>query len=112
MSEDDSNEENPDDFPNFDELIGSFMQETSLWPVLVVVMGSAGAFGAALLILTGVDHNPFAAAALLLIFGMSVDVFVQARRKAVYRNLVRLIGLIWCAAIALAGLAIWTGIAF
>lgn len=112
MSEDGSNEENPDDFPNFDELIGSFMQETSLWPVLVVVMGSAGAFGAALLILTGVDHNPFAAAALLLIFGMSVDVFVQARRKAVYRNLLRLIGLIWCASIALAGLAIWTGIAF
>ena len=112
MSEDGSNEENPDDFPNFDELIGSFMQETSLWPVLVVVMGSAGAFGAALLILTGVDHNPFAAAALLLIFGMSVDVFIQARRKAVYRNLLRLIGLIWCASIALAGLAIWTGIAF
>jgi hypothetical protein len=112
MSEEGSDEENPDDFPNFDELIGSFMQETSLWPVLVVVMGSAGAFGAALLILTGVDHNPFAAAALLLIFGMSVDVFVQARRKAVYRYLLRLIGLIWCAAIALAGLAIWTGIAF
>jgi hypothetical protein len=112
MSEDGSNEDNPDDFPNFDELIGSFMQETSLWPVLVVVMGSAGAFGAALLILTGVDHNPFAAAALLLIFGMSVDVFIQARRKAVYRNLLRLIGLIWCASIALAGLAIWTGIAF
>jgi hypothetical protein len=112
MSEDGSNEENPDDFPNFDELIGSFMQETSLWPVLVVVIGSAGAFGAAMLILTGVDHNPFAAAALLLIFGMSVDVFIQARRKAVYRNLLRLIGLIWCASIALAGLAIWTGIAF
>jgi choline-glycine betaine transporter len=53
-----------------------------------------------------------ALAALLLIFGMSVDVFVQAHRKAVHRYLARLIGLIWCASIALAGLAIWTGIAF
>jgi hypothetical protein len=80
--------------------------------LLIVAIGSAGAFGAALLILTGIDRNPFAAAALLLILGMSVDVFLQARRKAVYRNLTRLVGLVWCAAIALAGLAIWTGIAF
>lgn len=109
MTED---EETPEDFPNFDELIGSFMKEVSVWPVLLVAIGSAGAFGAAILILTGIDHNPFAAAALLLIFGMSVDVFVQARRKAVHRNLAKLIGLIWCASIALASLAIWTGIAF
>lgn len=109
MSED---EETPEDFPNFDELIGGFMQEASLWPVLVVLIASAGAFGAAMLVLTGIDHNPFAAAALLLIFGMSVDVFVQSRRKTVYRNLARLVGLIWCAAICFAGLAIWSGIAY
>jgi hypothetical protein len=108
----DEDEERPEDSPNFDELIGSFMKEASLWPVWVVAIASAGTFGAALLILTGIDHNPFAAAALLLIFGMSVDVFVQARRKAVHRYLARLIGLIWCAAIALAILAVWTGIAF
>ena len=109
MSED---EKKPEDFPNFDELIDSFMQEASLWPVLVVAIASAGTFGAAMLILTGVDHNPFAAAALLLIFGMSVVVFIQARRKAVYQNLAKLVGLVWCAAIAFAGLAIWTGIAY
>jgi hypothetical protein len=112
MGEDDRDDETQEDFPNVDELIGNFMQEASLWPLLVVVIASAGAFGAALLILTGIDRNPFAAGALLLIFGMSVDVFIQARRKAVYRNLARLVGLIWCAAIALTGLAIWTGIAF
>ncbi len=105
-------EETPEDFQNFDEILGSFMKDVSLWPVLIVAIGSAGTIGAAMLILTGIDHNPFAAVALLLIFGMSVDVFVQARRKAVHRNLARLVGLIWCAAIALAGLAIWTGIAF
>lgn len=109
MSED---EETPEDFQNFDEMLGSFIKDVSLWPVLIVAIGSAGTIGAAMLILTGIDHNPFAALALLLIFGMSVDVFIQARRKAVHRNLARLLGLIWCAAIALAGLAIWTGIAF
>jgi hypothetical protein len=112
MSDDNRDDETQEDFPSVDELIGSFMQEASLWPVLIVAIGSAGAFGAALFILTGIDRNPFAAAALLLILGMSVDVFLQARRKAVYRNLARLVGLVWCAAIALAGLAIWTGIAF
>ena len=107
-----SEEEPPsEDFPNLDELIGSFMQEASLWPVLVVAIGSGGALGAAILILVGVDHNPFAAAALLLILGMSVDVFVQSRRKSVYRNLAKLIGLVWCSAFAMAALGLWTGIA-
>ncbi len=112
MTEMDEEDESPEDFPDIDQLIGSFMREGSLWPVLLVAIASAGAFGAAMLILVGVDHNPFAAAALLLIIGMTVDMFVRARRHAGYRNLARLIGLIWCAAIALALLAIWTGIAF
>jgi hypothetical protein len=109
MAED---EETPEDFPDIDELVGSFMKEVSLWPVLIVAIASGGAFGAAMLILVGIDRNPFAAAALILIFAMTVDICVRARRKAVYRNVAKLIGLIWCAAIALAMLAIWTGIAF
>jgi hypothetical protein len=112
MTEMNEEDESPDDFPDIDQLIGSFMREGSLWPVLLVAITSAGAFGASMLILVGVDHNPFAAAALLLIIGMTVDMFVRARRHSGYRNLARLIGLIWCAAIALAILAIWTGIAF
>lgn len=105
-------DEAPEDFPNVDDLIGSFLGESTLWPVLLVAIASGGAFGAAMLILVGIDHNPFAAAALLLIFGMSVDIFVQLRRKAVYRNVAKLVGLLWGTAIGLAGLAIWTGIAF
>jgi hypothetical protein len=104
-------EESPDEFPSVDELLGSFLNEASLWPVLIVAIASGGAFGAAMLVLTGIDHNPFAAAALLLILGMSIDVFIQARRKAIYRNIAKMIGLVWCAAIAFAALAIWTGIA-
>jgi hypothetical protein len=104
--------ESDDGFPSPDELIGNFMSETSLWPVLIVLIGSGGAMGAAMLILTVVDRNPFAAGAILLVFGMSVDVFIQARRKAIYRNIAKLIGLLWCATIGLAGVAVWTGIAF
>lgn len=108
----DQDDESPDDVPGVEEIIGSFLKEASLWPVLVVVLGSAGAFGAALLILVGVDHNPFAAAALLLILGMTGDVMFRARRKGVYRNLAKLVGLVWLAAIGMTILAIWTGIAF
>jgi hypothetical protein len=108
----DEEDESPEDFPGLDQLIGGFMKEASLWPVLLVAIASAGTFGAAMLILVGVDHNPFAAAALVLVFGMTVDVFIRARRDASHRNLAKLIGLIWCAAIALAILAIWSGIAF
>ena len=60
----DQDDRDSEDFPSVDELIGSFMNETSLWPVLVVAIASMGAFGAAMLVLTGIDHNPFAAAAL------------------------------------------------
>jgi hypothetical protein len=100
-----------DGFPSPDELIGHFMQETALWPVFIVAIVSGGALGAAMLVLAWVDRNPFAAAALLLVLGMSVDVVIQARRKALYRNIAKLVALLWCSAIALAGVGVWTGIA-
>lgn len=102
---------NDDEFPGLDGLIGTFMGEPSLWPVLIVVLGSGGAFGAALLVLSFVDRNPFAAVALLLIGGMTLDLAVRSRRSPELRNLARLVGLLWLAAGGLAGLAIYTGIA-
>lgn len=101
-----------EELPSFDQLVGTFMGEPSLWPVLAVALGSGGAFAATLMILAGVDRNPFAAVALLLVFGMTVDVFVRARRRASYRNGARLLALIWIAGLVFAGIAIWTGIAF
>ncbi|MFP6655483.1 MAG: hypothetical protein VCB25_07630 [Myxococcota bacterium] len=101
----------PDEFPSLDEFVGNFINDASLWPILFVAIASAGAFGAAMIVLAGWDHNPFAAAALLLTAGITIDVFIQARRKAKPRNVAKIIGLIWCASIGLAGLAIWTGIA-
>jgi hypothetical protein len=100
-----------EDFPSLDELIGTFLREPSLMPVAVVILGTGGAFGAALLILTGLDRNPFAAGALILIAGMTVDVSLRARKEPAFRNLALLIGLVWAASVALALLALATGIA-
>jgi len=99
-------------FPTVDELIGTFLGEPSLLPVVIVILLSGGAFGAAALILTVLDRNPFAAAALLLITGMTVDMCLQARKKQRFRNVARLIGLIWAASVALAIIALWSGVAF
>lgn len=103
--------EDEDEFPTLDELIGTFFSEASLLPVVVVVLGSGGAFGAALLVLTALDRNPFAAAALILIAGMTVDISLRARKDARFRNLALLIGMVWAASVVLAGVAVWTGVA-
>jgi len=109
MGEEHDSDEAPDDV---DQVIGSFLSEVSLWPVLVVVLGSSGAFGGALLVLVGIDHNPFAAVALVLLLGMTIDIAIRAVRHGLYRNLAKLVGLVWMSSFAMAGLAIWTGIAY
>ena len=104
-------QEDGDEFPGLDEMIGSFLSEPSLWPVLIVILGSSGAFGAAALVLTIVDRNPFTGVALLLLGGMSLDLVFRSRRVPGLRNIAKLILLIWSAAIILAGVAAWTGLA-
>ena len=110
--EHDFRDDEDDAFPTIDELIGTFFGEPSLLPIVIVMLLSGGAFGAAMLILTVLDRNPFAAAALILILGMTVDICLQARKKQSFRNVARLIGLVWAASVALAILALWSGIAF
>jgi uncharacterized membrane protein YjjP (DUF1212 family) len=101
----------PEEFPSANELLGTLFEETSLWPLLIVILCSTGAFGAALLVLALGDRNPFAAAALLLLLGMTTDVIIRARRRVEIRNLAKIIALFWAAAIALAVVAVATGIA-
>jgi hypothetical protein len=104
-------DEAPEDLPSANDLLGTLFEEASLWPLLTVILGSTGAFGAALLVLAGVDRNPFAAGALVLLFGMSVDLIVRSRRRPAIRNLAKLVAMFWTAAILLAIVAITTGIA-
>jgi hypothetical protein len=47
----------------------------------------------------------------LLISGMTIDVALRTRREPGFRNIAKLIGLLWCSALAFSALAIWTGIA-
>lgn len=101
-----------DGIPGVDQVIGAFLGEASLWPVLAVILGSGGAFAAALMILAAIDHNPFAAAALLLVLGMTIDVLYRARSRPAYRNGARLLLAIWGVGLLFAGLAVWSGIAF
>lgn len=105
-------ERDDDGLPGVDQVIGTFLREASLWPVLAVILGSGGAFAAALMILAVVDHNPFAAAALLLVLGMTIDVVYRARSRPAYRNGARLLLAIWGVGLLFAGLAVWSGIAF
>jgi uncharacterized membrane protein YjjP (DUF1212 family) len=104
-------ESEPEDLPSANEILGSFFGEASLWPLLVVVLGSTGAFGAALIVLALGDQNPFAAAALLLILAMTTDTLIRARRRIDLRNLAKLIALFWVVSIALATVAVISGIA-
>lgn len=108
----DSEVPSDDELPNLDRLIGTFLREPSLWPVLVVVLGSGGAFTAAMLVLAFVDRNLFAAAALLLLLGMTLDVVFRARSRPSYRSGALLLALVWASGLAFAALAVWSGIAF
>ena len=101
----------PEDLPSANDLIGTLFEEASLWPILTVFLGSTGAFGAALLVLAIGDRNPFAAAALFLLLGMTTDVMVRARRNKQIRNLAKFVALFWTVATALALVAVGTGIA-
>ena len=100
-----------DEFPTLDEMIGTFFSEPSLLPIVIVVLGSGGAFGAFAMILTVVDRNPFAAAALVLMAALTVDICLRARKESAFRNLALLIGLVWASSVVLAGVAVFTGIA-
>lgn len=100
-----------DDSPGLDDLLGVLLHESTLWPLLIVIVASFGALGAGVIVLSVVDRNPFAAGALILLLGMTIDLLWRSRSRPGLRNLARGVGVIWLAALALAGLAIWLGLA-
>ena len=106
----DSRRDEPEDLPSGHEMLGTLFAESSLWPLLSVIIGSLGALMAALLVLALGDRNPFAAGALLLIVGMTLDIGIRSRRKATLRHLAKLLALLWSVGIALAIVARLSGI--
>lgn len=83
-----------------------FVVEPTLWPILLVLMGHAAAFGTALLLLGVRDHNPAALLALALLTGMSLQVLRYERacrgRPAAFSGVV---GATWLLSGVLAWLA-------
>ena len=110
MAERSPQDDEPEDLPSANEIVGTLFKESTLWPLLIVFLGTGGAFGAAMLVLAVGDRNLFAAAALVLVAGMTVDVCVRARKSAGLRNLAKLLIGFWCSAVLLAGVAVYSGI--
>ena len=63
-----------------EELIAPFFTDSTLWPVLLVVMGGLATLGAAVLVGAIYYRNLLAAAALLGIAGIAFDVVKRHRR--------------------------------
>lgn len=99
-----------EDLPSANHMLGTLFEESTLWPLVIVLLGSGGAFGAAMMILAVNDRNIFAAAALFLIMGMTIDIVIRARRGDGPRNVAKLLGGFWVSSALLAAVAAYTGI--
>jgi hypothetical protein len=71
----------PEGRQTVEELIAPFFTDSSLWPVLIVVMGGLATLGAAVLIGAIYYRNLLAAAALLGIAWIAFDVVKRHRRQ-------------------------------
>ncbi|MBW1882334.1 MAG: hypothetical protein JRJ58_02305 [Deltaproteobacteria bacterium] len=100
----------PEHGPSANELLDTLFTDTALWPLLTVILISVGAIGAGVLVLAFGDRNYFAAAALLLLAGMTIDVSIRARREPSYRILAKAVLALWASATLLALVAVFAGI--
>lgn len=71
-----------------DRHLAIFVEESTLWPVLVAAVLALTTGGAALMLLALGDRNLFAIAALLILLWMSVDFTVRRRRLGVAGGLI------------------------
>ncbi len=80
-----------------DTWLRPFFEDSSLWPVAIVVALSLFTMGAGLLLLVWLTANPFALLAIVLLAGMTVDIAVRALRRGAAKALA------WCA------IGLWLG---
>lgn len=93
-----------------DRFLRTYVEDSTLWPVLAVAALILASCGAALLLLALVDRNPFAGAALLVLVWMSGDVLrgdLRRRRLGATGGVV--LGL-WALAAAVAAAGAWLGV--
>ena len=63
-----------------DAALAIYLKDSSLWPVLIAGIATFTTLGAWLVWMVWVGRNPFGGAALLLLLGMSVDLWVRDLR--------------------------------
>ena len=102
MSEERSEEEQRDDagVARVDSTLRIYLGDTSLWPVLFAGLATFTTFGTWLLWMVFEGRNPFGAAALLLLLGMSIDLWVRDLRGRRFGATSRVVLAWWLACIA------------
>ena len=100
---DERDERDERDEPRGVELwLAPFFRDSSLWPVLLVAIAIFVLLGAWALLLVFVDRNLAALGAILLVFWMSVDVWVRSRRGGGSALLLGCVAGFWLLSIAAA----------
>ena len=88
--------------------IRPFFEDSTLWPVLIVAVGTAVTLGAAM-VLMALRGNPFAVAALLALALMSADIVYRDVRAGVGLA-TRAVVILWLLVAISAAIAGWFGI--
>ena len=89
--------------------LAPFFRDSTLWPVLVTVSLVFLVIGASALLLAFVERNPFAVAAVLLLFWISFDAGIRSRRRGGSRLVLGMIAAFWLLSAAGALGAVWAG---
>lgn len=87
-----------------------FFRDSSLWPVLAVIVLCLTTVGAGVLLTAWLSRNPFALAALLLLALMSGDIAIRAHRRGKSRVLLWCVIGFWLGSVAMAVVGIAAGI--
>ena len=89
--------------------IAPYFRDSTLWPVLAVAAATAVTGLASLLLLAAVDKSPYAAAGVLVLAWIGVDVALRERRALGRTGLAgRSLLALWALGVA-AALAAWSG---
>lgn len=91
--------------------IRPFFQDSTLWPVLAVLVICLSTIGGTVLLAALKSQNLFALAALVLLIWMSGDIVIRARRNHTNQLLAWCILALWLGSVAAAVIGISAGIA-
>jgi hypothetical protein len=95
----------PDAPRGVDLWLAPFFRDSTLWPVLAVVIMIFVLFGAWGLLLAAFERNVFALCAMVIAFWVSVDVVIRNRRRGGARLIVGCIVGFWALSIGAATVA-------